>query len=109
MSRKTASSLLERQFMDNHDKEKFAAIYRMLADVLDRPREVDIPEAHASYMLGDLMRRLFVGTRFEPPDDLLENAANVLRTGDTSRRRTMADHLREHAAHMDELRQHPKE
>lgn len=91
--------------MDNYDKEKFAAIYRMLADVLDRPREAAVIETHTPYLLGDLMRRVFAGTRFDPPDDLLESTASVLRAGDTSQRRSMAVHLREHATHMDELRQ----
>jgi hypothetical protein len=89
--------------MDTIDREKFSAAYQILADVFERDRSADQVEGHLSYILGDLMRRVFVGSEFTPPDEILEMAANVLRSGDAKARKEMAHRLRRNAAHLDQL------
>ena len=60
--------------LDNHDREKFAAIYRLLADVLEHEARVDRSDDAVSYRLGDLAARVFIGAPAEPPDEVLESA-----------------------------------
>ncbi len=88
--------------MDKVDRDKFSEVYRLLAEVLQRER-TDRVESHMPFILGDLTRRIFVGTQFDPPDEVLEMTAEVLRTGDEKQRKSMAQRLRDHAEHLDEL------
>ena len=94
--------------MDKIDRDRFAAVYRLLADVLQRERPTDSMETHIPFILGDLTRRIFVGTQFDPPDEVLEMAAEILRSGDDKQRKTMAKRLRDHAVHLDDLSEHEK-
>ncbi len=85
--------------MDRTDAEKYTQIYQLLAEVLERDH--DVGEEHPmSYALGDLARRVFVGTRFDPPDELLEQTAHAIRSGDRDERQGMAQRLRVHARHL---------
>ncbi len=89
--------------MDAFDRRHYAAAYRALAEILEHERPADQVENHLSYTLGDLARRVFVGSEFLPPDELLEEVVKVLRTGQTPTQQKMATRLREHARHLDEL------
>ncbi len=84
--------------MDKHDCELYARVYRLLADILTRERPAD--EQHLSFILGDSARRVFVGTEFTAPDDILEETSHVIRAGDHASRQEAARRLREHAAHL---------
>ncbi len=88
--------------MDQTDRDKYASAYRLLADVLDRDRPADKHEDHLSFILGDLTRRVFVGTQFHPPHELLEHVARTLRTDDPAQWKQMAAQLREHAEHLED-------
>lgn len=90
--------------MDRFDLERYALIYRTLAELLERERPADRQENHLSYVLGNLARRVFTGTQYLPPDDLLEQVASLLRTGTAPQARQMARQLREQAQHLDDLR-----
>ncbi len=89
--------------MDSFDRQRFAAAYRTLAEILERQRPADPVEGHLSYILGDLARRVFVGSQFDPPDEILEQTALIVRNGSDEDRKRMARRLREHAEHLDEL------
>ena len=89
--------------MDSFDRHRYALVYRALAEVFERDRPADREENHLSYVLGSLASRIFVGTRYLPPDDLLEEAAQIIRTGNHDQLKAMAQRLREHALHLDEL------
>ncbi|MEQ8787838.1 MAG: hypothetical protein RIC55_16150 [Pirellulaceae bacterium] len=89
--------------MDNFDRERYSSVYRTLAEILDRDRPDDRIENHLSYVLGDLARRMFAGSQFVPPDELLEEAATVLRTGKNEELHAMARRLRDHAQHLDDV------
>ena len=80
--------------LDSHDREKFATIYRLLADVLEHEAHADRSDDAMSYRLGDLAARVFIGSPPEPPDEVLEFAANVLRTGVSEDRQQLAVRLR---------------
>ena len=92
--------------MDQYDRERYATTYRSLAEVFERARAIEPQEHHFSFVLGELTRRIFVGSAYLPPDELLEEAAHVLRSGDEAARQEMAKRLREHAKHLDELERH---
>jgi len=83
--------------LDHHDREKYAAVYRLLADVLEREPPAGQASGRVSYLLGDLAGRVFVGTPIQPPDEVLEATAEVLRTGDSAARLHLAARLRSHA------------
>lgn len=89
--------------MDSFDSQRYASVYRMLAEILERERSADRDESHLSYVLGDLARRVFVGTQFLPPDELLEEVTEALRAGKPEQLHGMAGRLRDHARHLDEL------
>lgn len=89
--------------MDAFDRQRFAAVYRLLAEILERDRSDSGPGGEFSHALGDLARRIFVGTAFDPPDELMEHTAEVLRTGDQVAKEQLADRLRSHAEHLDAL------
>lgn len=87
---------------DLFDRQHFAAAYRLLAEVFERKRPEGRTEDHLSFILGDLTRRLFVGTHFVPPDEIFEQVAQVLRKGDPQEGKQLAQRLREHASHLEE-------
>jgi len=89
--------------MDKIDRDRFADAYRILADVLQRERSGDSVEGHIPFILGDLTRRVFVGTQFDPPDEVLERTAEILRSGNEKQRKSMAQRLRDHADYLDQL------
>ena len=89
--------------MEKADRDRFAAAYRLLADVLQRERSIDSVDTKVPFLLGDLTRRVFVGTQFDPPDEILEMTAEILRSGDEKQRKSMAQRLRDHADHLDEV------
>ena len=89
--------------MDNFDRQRYATVYRALAEILERERPADREENHFSFLLGDLTRRIFVGTKYLPPDELLEEVSDLLRTGKPEQLQGMADRLRDHALHLDEM------
>ncbi|MCA9070368.1 MAG: hypothetical protein KDA84_15660 [Planctomycetaceae bacterium] len=89
--------------MDNFDRHHFATVYRSLAQILERDRTGDNMEDHLSFLLGNLTRRIFVGTKFLPPDELLEEVVTLLRTGHADQLRQMAEKLNDHAQHLEEL------
>lgn len=89
--------------MDRFDCDRYATAYRTLAEILERDRVADREEHHLSYVLGDLTRRIFVGSQYLPPDELLEEVAHVLRSGEPEHLEKMAKRLRDHARHLDEL------
>lgn len=86
--------------LDQHDREKFAAVYRLLAEVLEH-EPAGQAGGRVSYLLGDLAGRVFVGTPTEPPDEVLEATAEVLRTGGFADRERLAARLRSHAEQLD--------
>ncbi|MCU0870770.1 MAG: hypothetical protein MUE50_00345 [Pirellulaceae bacterium] len=89
--------------LDSHDREKFATIYRLLADVLEHEAQADRSDDAMSYRLGDLAARVFIGAPPEPPDEVLESAANVLRTGGSEDRQQLAVRLRAHAEQLERV------
>jgi hypothetical protein len=89
--------------MDSTDRQQFAAAYRALAEVLGRPRPADRPENHLSYALGDLTGRIFLGAEHLPPDELLAQVVEALRSGDSADQQTLAERLREHARLLDNI------
>lgn len=85
--------------MDKYDAEKYAAVYDLLADVLERKRQNK--DGHGmSFALGDLARRVFVGTKYDPPDELLEEVVHAIRNGQEAERIGLAARLREHSEHL---------
>ena len=89
--------------MDQFDREQYASVYRALAEILDRDRSADHPDHQLAYALGDMTRRIFVGSPYLPPDELLAEVALVLRTAEPEHLHEMAQRLRDHAQHLDEL------
>lgn len=89
--------------MDKYDRDRYSAAYRLLAEILERDHSTDAPEDHLSFVLGDLARRVFVGHEFDPPDEILEQTSDVIRTGSGEERQMMARRLQSHADHLDEL------
>ncbi len=87
--------------MDEFDRQHLAAAYLALAEVLGRERPQDRPENHLSYALGDLAGRIFVGADHLPPEELLEQVALALRSGEQEQQQKLAEHLREHARLLD--------
>jgi hypothetical protein len=90
--------------LDKYDCDKFAAVYRLLADILEREPPADRTQEHMSYRLGDLAGRLFIGTPYDPPDEVLEATATTLRGASEEDRRKLARRLRENADHLDRHR-----
>lgn len=86
--------------MDSFDRQRFASVYRLLAEVLEHDRAAGQTE-HLSHTLGDLARRVFVGTEYDPPDELLEQAALAIRKGDAQQLQQLAQRLRRHAEHLE--------
>ena len=66
--------------MDHFDRERYITVYGTLAEVLERERQADSQENHLSFILGGLARRIFVDAGYLPPDELLEETAQVLRS-----------------------------
>ncbi len=87
--------------LDHHDREKFAAIYRLLAEVLEHETPAAAASDRVSYLLGDLTGRVFMGTPIGPPDEVLEATVQVLRTGGPAEREQLAARLRSHAEQLD--------
>lgn len=71
--------------------------------MLGRERPADRPENHLSYALGELTARIFVGTDFLPPEELLSQVIEALRSGDAAEQQKLAERLREHARHLESL------
>lgn len=90
--------------LDSHDREKFATIYRLLAEVLEHEASADHSDDAMSYRLGDLAARVFMGTPTEPPDEVLEATVEVLRTGSPEDRQQLAVRLRAHAEQLERMR-----
>ncbi len=89
--------------MDKFDREHFAQAYRALAEIFARQRTPDEVEDHIPFLLGDMARRIFVGSQYDPPDEILEATASVMRSGDDRQRKALADRLLRHADHLDEI------
>lgn len=89
--------------MDHFDRERYISIYKMLSEILERDRPQDPEERHLSHVLGDLARRVFVDSGHLPPDELLEETARLLRSGNRRQLQAMARRLRDHAQHISEL------
>jgi hypothetical protein len=89
--------------LDAYDRERFSAIYRLLAEVLEHERGSDREAGHMPYLLGDLAGRLFIGTPCEPPGDILQAVADILRTGGPDDRTQLAVRLREFAEQLDKI------
>lgn len=89
--------------MDRFDRQRYSSVYLALADVLERDRAANRDENQLSFALGDLARRVFVGTQYLPPDELLEEVVELIRTGEHEELKAMAKRLRDHAAHLDEI------
>jgi hypothetical protein len=89
--------------MDHFDRERYIVIYKMLAEILERDRPRDPQEGHLSFILGDLTRRIFVESNYLPPDELLEETARLLRSGNHKQLQAMAKRLHDHAQHMADL------
>ena len=87
--------------LDHRDREKFAAVYRLLAEVLERETSAGRPGDGVSYLLGDLTGRVFMGTPIEPPDEVLEAVVHALRSGGTAERQQLAARLRSHGEQLD--------
>lgn len=87
--------------LDQHDRQKFAAVYRLLADVLEHEASGGHANDRVSYLLGDLAGRVFMGTPIDPPDEVLEAVVQVLRTGEASEREHLTARLRAHAEQLD--------
>ena len=86
--------------MDHFDRERYITVYKMLAEILERDRPNDPEEHHFSHVLGDLARRVFVGSEYLPPDELLEETAEILRSSDRRQVQAMARRLRDHTRHL---------
>lgn len=93
--------------MDPFQRDRFAAIYRLLADVLEHGPTASSESGHLSYMLGNLTRRVFVGSRIDPPDEILEQVAKLLRSNDPEPFPAMAKRLRAHADVIEQLSAEP--
>lgn len=89
--------------MDHFDRERYVTVYKMLAEILERDRPSDPEAHHLPHVLGDLTRRVFVGSQFLPPDELLEEAAEMLRSSDRRQVQAMARRLRDHVRHLSHL------
>jgi len=94
--------------MDAFDRDRYARVYRLLAEVLGRERP---PQEHEglSYTLGDVFRRVFLATRFDPPGDLLEEVGRVIQTGTPAQLQQIAHRLQEHAEHLEHWEEIPPE
>jgi hypothetical protein len=93
--------------MDQPNIQAFAHIYRLLVQVLQRESTGDGPEQHVSYRMGDLTGRVLLGTKHVPPDELLEAAARILRSGTPEERHRFAARLEEQARYLDQLLDRP--
>ncbi len=89
--------------MDHFDRERYITVYKMLAEILERDRPRDPEGHHLSHVLGDLARRVFVGSEYFPPDELLEETAHVLRSSDRREVQAMARRLHDHARHLADM------
>lgn len=89
--------------MDNFDRHRFATVYRSLAEILEHDRTTDNMEDHLSFSLGNLTRRIFVGTKYLPPDELFEELVHLLRSGNRDQLQQMAEKLNRHAQHLEDL------
>jgi len=89
--------------MDHFDRQRYITVYTTLAEILERERPSDEESHHLSHVLGDLARRVFVGTEHLPPDELLEETAKTLRSNDHGHVEAMARRLRDHARHLTAL------
>lgn len=87
--------------MDKFYAEKYAAVFHLLAEILERAHPASEGRG-ISYALGDLARRVFVGTQYDPPDELLEEVAHAIRGGEAAERARVAERLRDHAEHLAE-------
>jgi hypothetical protein len=87
--------------MDQSDRSRYAAVYRLLAEILERDRTGDVQQGQFSHALGGLARRIFVGTEHDPPDELLEQAAEAIRLGDPNLTPELARRLRRNAELLD--------
>ncbi len=89
--------------MDQFDRQHYASVYRTLAEIFERERPAHRDENDLSYVLGHLTRRVFIGTHYLPPDELLEEVVKALRTFNSEHFESLARRLREHAKHLDEI------
>ena len=89
--------------MDHFDRERYITVYTTLAEILERDRPRDPEQHHFSHVLGDLTRRIFIGSDHIPPDDLLEETARMLRSSDLHQVQAMAQRLRAHAQHLSDV------
>lgn len=89
--------------MDHFDRGRYITVYTTLAEILERDRPRDPEQQHLSHVLGDLARRVFVGSDHIPPDELLEETARMLRSSDLHQVQAMAQRLRAHARHLSDL------
>jgi hypothetical protein len=87
--------------MDQADRPRYAAVYRLLAEILERDRSGEPSQGQLSHALGDLTRRIFVGADHDPPDELLEQAAEIIRLGDAAAAPELARRLRKNADLLD--------
>jgi hypothetical protein len=87
--------------LDHHERATFAAVYRLLAEVLEYEAAAVRPGDRVSYLLGDLTGRVFMGTPVEPPDEVLEAVVHALRNGGADQRQHLAARLRSHAEQLD--------
>ncbi len=83
--------------MDSFDRQRPSLVYQTLVEILERERDIDRVGDHLSYTLGDLTRRVFVGAKYLPPDELLEEVAKLLRNGEPDDLRRMGKRLHDHA------------
>src|SRR5688572_18123375 len=83
--------------MDHSDRARYAAVYRLLAEILERDRSAQDHQGQLSHALGNLARRIFVGTEHDPPDELLQQAAEAIRLGDPGVAPELARRLRRNA------------
>lgn len=93
--------------MDQPDRARYAAVYRMLAEILERDRSAEGNQGQLSHALGNLARRIFVGTEQDPPDELLEQAADAIRLSDPSLAPELARRLRRNADLLDAWQPEP--
>jgi hypothetical protein len=87
--------------MDPYDRARYAAVYRLLAEILERDRSGEGSQGQLSHALGNLARRIFVGTEHDPPDELLEQAAEAIRLTDPNLTAELARRLRRNADLLD--------
>ena len=83
--------------MDQVDRAQYAAVYRLLAEILERHGAADPAQGQLSHALGDLTRRIFVGADHDPPDELLEQTAEAIRQADPAALPELARRLRRNA------------